>query len=275
MYLRGLDRASAEAALILAAGGEFAFVILDNAMGAQVVPRDVGQAVLVSATLTMFLIPGLAALGARLGRKAAVKTTEAPPGEGPVGEGRAGEPDRVGPEPAGQVLVIGHGRVGKLVGDMLSRHDLSWIAIDRDARLVEQGRRDGARIYYGDASRLELLERCGLATARAVVVTMDAPEAAEAVVAAARGARPDLTIVARARDARHAARLYELGASDAVPETIEASLQLSEAVLVDIGVPMGLVIASIHERRDEYRKVLNRPDALGGRRRRLRDASLR
>lgn len=263
-------RASAEAALILAAGGEFAFVILDNAMGAQVVPRDVGQAVLVSATLTMFLIPGLAALGARLGRRAAVKTTEAP-----ASDGATGEPDRVGPEPAGQVLVIGHGRVGKLVGDMLSRHDLSWIAIDRDARLVEQGRRDGARIYYGDASRLELLERCGLATARAVVVTMDAPEAAEAVVAAARGARPDLTIVARARDARHAARLYELGASDAVPETIEASLQLSEAVLVDIGVPMGLVIASIHERRDEYRKVLNRPDALGGRRRRLRDASLR
>ena len=52
-----------------------------------------------------------------------------------------------------------------------------------------------------------------------------------------------------------------------MPETIEASLQLSEAVLVDIGIPMGLVIASIHERRDEFRKELNRPDALGGRRR--------
>jgi len=259
-------RASAEAALILAAGGEFAFVILDNAIGAQVVPRAVGQAVLVSATLTMFLIPALAALGARLGRKAAAT---------PTAEAPAGGPDRVGPEPSGQVLVVGYGRVGKLVCDMLSRHDLSWIAVERDARLVEQGRRDGSRIYYGDASRLELLERCGLATARAVVVTMDAPEAAEAVVAAAREARPDLAIVARARDARHAARLYELGATDAVPETIEASLQLSEAVLVDIGVPMGLVIASIHERRDEYRKALNRPDALGGRRRRLRDATLR
>ncbi len=264
-------RASAEAALILAAGGEFAFVILDNAMGAQVVPRAVGQAVLVSATLTMFLIPVLAALGARLGRKVPVARTS----EAPLGQGQADEPDRVGPEPSGQVLVIGYGRVGKLVGDMLGRHDLPWIAVERDARLVEQGRRDGRRIYYGDASRLELLERCGLATARAVVVTMDAPEAAEAVVAAARGARPELSIVARARDARHAARLYELGATDAVPETIEASLQLSEAVLVDIGVPMGLVIASIHERRDEYRKVLNRPDALGGRRRRLRDTSLR
>jgi CPA2 family monovalent cation:H+ antiporter-2 len=104
---------------------------------------------------------------------------------------------------------------------------------------------------------------------------MDSPEAAEAVVATARQLRPDLTIVARARDARHAARLYELGATDAVPETVEASLQLSEAALVDIGIPMGLVIASIHEKRDEFRKALNRPDALGGRRRRLRDAAAR
>lgn len=268
--LMGLNRRAAiEAALILAAGGEFAFVLLDNAMSAQVVPPAIGQAVLVSATLTMFLIPGLAALGGYLGRRnAPLPVSETPPSS-------ANEPDRVGPEPAGQVLVIGYGRVGKLVGDMLGRHDLPWIAVERDARLVEQGRRDGARIYYGDASRLELLERCGLATARAVVVTMDAFEVAEAVVAAARGARPDVPIVVRARDARHAARLYELGATDAVPETIEASLQLSEAVLVDIGVPMGLVIASIHERRDEYRQKLNRPDALGGRRRRLRDASLR
>jgi CPA2 family monovalent cation:H+ antiporter-2 len=275
--LMGLNkRAGIEAALILAAGGEFAFVLMDNAIGAEVVSRNVGQAVLVSATLTMFLIPGLAALGGYLGRKSAPATiSEAPPGEPSAPQSTPREPDRVGPEPQGQVLVIGYGRVGKLVGDMLDRHDLPWIAIDREARLVEQGRREAHKIYYGDASRLELLERCGLATARAVVVTMDAFEVAEAVVAAARGARPDVPIVVRARDARHAARLYELGATDAVPETIEASLQLSEAVLVDIGVPMGLVIASIHERRDEYRKVLNRPDALGGRRRRLRDASLR
>jgi CPA2 family monovalent cation:H+ antiporter-2 len=102
---------------------------------------------------------------------------------------------------------------------------------------------------------------------------MDDPEGAEAVVATAREINPALTIVARARDARHAKRLYDLGASDAVPETIEASLQLSEAVLVDIGIPMGLVIASIHERRDEFRKELNNPGALGGRRRSLRKPS--
>lgn len=261
--LMGLSgRAAIETALTLAAGGEFAFVILDNAMEASVVSDQVGQAVLVAATLTMFLIPLLAGLGARLARKAAAPVSEAP--EMPE--------EHQGEEPKGRVLVVGYGRVGRLVGDMLDRHDLPWIAIDRDPGFVQQGRRNGHRVYFGDASRVELLERCGLDYAKAVVVTMDSPEAAEAVVSVAREHRPDLTIVARARDARHAARLYDLGATDAVPETIEASLQLSEAVLVDIGVPMGLVIASIHERRDEYRKVLNRPDALGGRRKRLRDA---
>jgi hypothetical protein len=79
----------------------------------------------------------------------------------------------------------------------------------------------GKRVYYGDASRPDYLRRCGLETARAVVVTMDSP-----------------TLVARARDAAHARALHGLGVNDAVPETIEASLQLSEAVLVDLGVPM-------------------------------------
>jgi CPA2 family monovalent cation:H+ antiporter-2 len=260
--LMGLsNRAAIEAALTLAAGGEFAFVILDNAMGANVVSSRIGQAVLVAATLTMFLIPFLSGIGGRLARKTVATVSEAPD-----------VPEHQGEEPLGRVLVVGYGRVGRMVGEMLDRHDLPWIAIDRDPGFVQQGRRNGHRVYFGDASRVELLERCGLDYARAVVVTMDSPDAAEAVVAAARGHRPDLTIVARARDARHAARLYDLGATDAVPETIEASLQLSEAVLVDIGVPMGLVIASIHERRDEYRKVLNRPDALGGKRKRLRDA---
>ena len=78
----------------------------------------------------------------------------------------------------------------------------------------------------------------------------------DAVVAAARGQRTPLLIVARARDAGHAAHLYRMGASDAIPETVEASLQLAEAVLVDIGVPMGPVIASIHEKRAEFQDAI-------------------
>ena len=105
-------------------------------------------------------------------------------------------------------------------------------------------------------TQIELLRRLHLETARALVVTLDDPAAADALVAGARAERAELLIVARARDARHAAHLYRIGASHAVPETIEASLQLSEAVLVDIGVPMGPVIASIHEERDALQATI-------------------
>ncbi|MBN9319862.1 MAG: potassium transporter TrkA [Caulobacterales bacterium 68-7] len=253
-------RPALESALLLAGGGEFAFVVLNTAMGEGIVDRGLGQTILVASTLSMFCIPLLALAGARLAGRPA---EGAAPSEAPEGKAEA--------EVQEAVVVVGYGRVGKLVGDMLSRHDIAWVAAERDPKLIEAGRRAGHDVFFGDATRVEFLRRCGLDTARALVVTMDNPEGAEAIVAAAREARPDLTVVARARDARHAKRLYELGATDAVPETIEASLQLSEAVLVDIGTPMGLVIASIHERRDEYRKALNRPDALGARGRRARD----
>ena len=249
-------RSAIEAALLLAGAGEFAFVILGQAMDQGIVDRTVGQTALVAATLSMFSIPFLAQLSLRLGGRK-VAPTELP--QEADGE-RPSDP---------RVLVVGYGRVGRLVGDMLKRHDLRWVAAELDPRLVEQGRRAGEQIYFGDAARAEFLMRCGLADAPALVVTMDDPEGVEAIVAVARELRPDLTIVARARDARHAQRLYDLGATDAVPETVEASLQLSEAVLVEIGVPMGLVIASIHERRDEFRKALNRPESLGGRSRRF------
>ncbi|MFM9153058.1 MAG: potassium transporter TrkA, partial [Methylocystis sp.] len=87
--------------------------------------------------------------------------------------------------------------------------------------------------------------------------------------------REELIIVARARDARHATELYRLGASDAIPETIEASLQLAETVLVDIGVPMGHVIASIHEKRDEFRKMLQPRNEQARARQRARRSSPR
>mgnify|MGYP003385783728 CR=1 FL=1 len=252
------SRSAIEAALLLAGAGEFAFVILGQAMNQGIVARLAGQTVLVAATLSMFAIPLLAQLGLRLsGRRVAPPV---PPREPESETGAAGA----------KVMVIGYGRVGRLVGDMLSRHDLSWVAADQNPKLVEQGRRAGRLIYFGDASRAEFLIQCGLAEASALVVTMDDPEGAEMIVSVARELRPDLTIVARARDARHAQRLYELGATDAVPETVEASLQLSEAVLVEIGVPMGLVIASIHERRDEFRKALNRPESAVDRARRFR-----
>jgi CPA2 family monovalent cation:H+ antiporter-2 len=226
-------------------------------MDQKLVARGTGEAILVAATLSMTCIPLLAALGARIGGRR-ISPSELPAETDGATDGAAAEA-------APHVIICGYGRVGKLVGEMLRRHDIPWVAAEMDPRLVEAARRGGEAIFFGDASRAEFLLRCGLGDAPALVVTMDDPDGAEAIVATARQLRGNLTIVARARDARHAQRLYDLGATDAVPETVEASLQLSEALLVEIGVPMGLVIASIHERRDEFRKALNRPEALGGR----------
>ncbi|ACL60305.1 cation:proton antiporter [Methylobacterium nodulans] len=245
-----LSRAVAvETALLLGAGGEFAFVLIGSALGAGLVPEGLGQAALIVTTVTMVMIPALAALARRLGgridrRALAQEVTAEPPPE----------------KQQGRVIVAGYGRVGRLVGEMLARHKVPYLALDMDAARVSEQRRLGNPVYFGDSANPELLRRCGIASARALVVTLDAPRSVEAVVAAARAERPDLTIVARARDARHATALYDLGVDDAVPETIEASLQLSEAVLVDVGVPMGLVIASIHERRDEFRALLKRKE---------------
>lgn len=252
-------RAAAEAALLLAAGGEFAFVLLGQAMASHLIDPVAAQSAMVAATLSMAATPLLAAFGARL---AGAPFT---PRNLPVA------PEAEGAAP--KVIVAGYGRIGRLVGEMLNQHQIPWVAAEQDQRLVEVGRRTGERVFFGDAARPEFLMSAGLGEAAALVVTMDNPEGAETIVEVARQMRTDLTVVARARDARHAKRLYELGATDAVPETVEASLQLSEAVLVELGVPMGLVIASIHARRDAFRAELNRPEALGGRRRSRRPIS--
>ncbi|MCJ2023757.1 cation:proton antiporter [Methylobacterium sp. J-067] len=243
----GLSRAVAlEAALLLGPGGEFAFVLIGGAMVTGLVPEEVGAAALIVTTVTMILIPALASLGRRIGRHAATTARGTVTAE-PL-------PEKV----ENRVIIAGYGRVGRQVGEMLARHRIPYLALDSDAARVAEQRRTGAPVYFGDSGNVEILRRSGIDTARALVVTLDTPRSVEEAVMAARSERPDLTIVARARDARHATALYELGVDDAVPETIEASLQLSEAVLVDVGVPMGLVIASIHERRDEYRTLLKK-----------------
>lgn len=121
---------------------------------------------------------------------------------------------------------------------------------------MTRDRREGHEVYYGDAADPTFLEACGLARAAGVIITIHTQSAIDEVVSHVRTLRPDILIVSRARDAAHASHLYSLGATDAVPETIEASLQLSEAALIGLGRPTGLVIASIHEKRDEIRRTL-------------------
>ena len=237
--------ASIETATLLAPCGEFAFVILTVALGYGLITRELTVVLLTSVSLTMALIPATAKFGRWLARR------NTPP---------AAVDPALALMPASdtnvKALVVGYGRVGQLIGEMLAQHNVSFIAVDREPRLVANARRDGKPVYFGDVRQLDFLRNCGLDTAKAAIITIRTQSEIDAIVQALRTSYPKLVIVARAKDANHARHLYEIGVTDAVPETIEASLQLSEAALVGLGVPTGLVIASIHEKRDVFRNDL-------------------
>ena len=251
-------RSAIEAALVLGPAGEFAFVILSTGLVEGLASPELTRKAILAATLSMFTVPLLAVLARALTRQAA------PPADV---ETQGLSPSADVPAPDGAVLIVGFGRVGRLIGELLVEHDQKFVALDADPASVRSGRAEGHEVYYGDAARPDMLSACGLESARALIVTMDSPTKVDEVVKTARALRPDLILIARARDDHHAARLYALGVTDAVPETTEASLQLAENTLVDLGVPMGLVLASIHERRDGFRKAFQAaaPDGRGAR----------
>jgi Kef-type K+ transport system membrane component KefB/voltage-gated potassium channel Kch len=236
-----------ETALLLGPGGEFAFVAMAAAVSAGVVTQILSDAVLIIVSLSMAAIPVLDYLSRPLSRRILRATPEMPM-ELPPGDSEA------------RVVIAGFGRVGHLIGKMLEEHDIPYIAVDTDPQLVAKERKAGKPIYYGDASRPEFLRACNINHVQVIAVTMDQPKKVEDVTLAARAERADIKIIARARDDRHAVKLYGLGVTEAVPETIEASLQLGESVLVGAGVAMGLAIASVHEQRDVFRKMLGRPN---------------
>ena len=242
-----------ETGLLLGPGGEFAFVGIGMAAAVGLVDTRLASLVLTVTSVTMALTPLLSVGARRIGsRLRAGKAVDPELSARPIGG-------------QGHAIVVGYGRVGKVVCALLRQHGISYIVADVDAATVTRDRRDGHDVFYGDAADPRFLETCGLATAAGVIITIHTARVIDEVVAHVRAMRPDVLIVSRARDEGHARHLYALGATDAVPETIEASLQLSEAALVGLGVATGFAIASIHEKRDEIRHTLQEAAQEAGR----------
>ena len=240
--------AAAEAALLLASPGETTLIVLGIAVAAGLVGTVDAAFWQTVTALGMTVTPLLARLG-----QLAMHRLERRDGALPQIE--------VTPDGPGTVI-IGFGRVGRLVAEMLQAHGRRFVAVDADVDCVAAGRSDGFPVIYGDVVRAELVERLHLHQAEALVLTMDDPPLSVRIAERVRELAPGLTLIARARDPQHAAELYRAGVTDAVPETLESSLQLSEAVLVDLGVAMGPVIASIHEKRDQLRQSIRAEAAL-------------
>ncbi|MFD1611997.1 cation:proton antiporter [Sphingomonas tabacisoli] len=236
--------ASLQTGILMASPSETTLIVLAAAAQAGLIRTETAAFWQIVTALGLTLTPLLARVGRDLGRRLE-RTVEEP----------------IEPTSPGTVI-IGFGRVGQMVADMLKAHGKPYIAIESDIDAVAAARKQGYPVKFGDASRADIIDRLRLGHADALILTMDDPVLSVNLTRRVRGWVPDLTIVARARDIDHAAELYRAGATDAVPETLESSLQLSEAVLVDLGVAMGPVIASIHEKRDELRREIKQAGEL-------------
>ena len=236
--------AAFQTAILMASPSETTLIVLGAASLAGLISQPTAAFWQTVTALGLTLTPLLARVGRDIARRLEMG------GDEPLQEGSPG------------TVVIGFGRVGRMVADMLRAHDKPFIAVESDIDTVAAARRDGYPVLFGDASRPDFIDRLRLGHADALILTMDDPVLSVQLTRRVRGWVPELTIVARARDVDHAAELYRAGATDAVPETLESSLQLSEAVLVDLGVAMGPVIASIHAKRDELRREIKQAGAL-------------
>jgi len=232
---------SAQVGLGLGQGGEFAFVLFSLAMTLGVLPSPIGQLGLVVVAVSMATTPFLLSAGKRLA-KALAK---------PVG----GEALRQMADDAhdlkGHVIIAGFGRVGQTVARLLEAQRLPYIAFDLELSRVAEGRARGLPIHYGDASRSEVLKAAGIDRARAAVVTLDQPLAAERAVAGIRRVSPMLDIHARARDHTHQLHLQAAGATHVVPEMVEGSLHLGGGVLRSLGRPAEEIAGLLAEFRIE------------------------
>jgi CPA2 family monovalent cation:H+ antiporter-2 len=232
---------AAETGVLMASPSETTLIVLASASAAQLIAPETAAFWQIVTAIGLTVTPLLAKLGRFAGRRAAGHE---------LTDKMDASLDMAAP---GQVVILGFGRVGQMVADLLDVHDKDYLAIDSDIDGVSGARSEGYDVIFGDVAHPELLGRLKEREPSAFILTMDNPVLVNRLARQLREMFPDLPIVARARDTTHAAELYKAGVTDAVPETLEASLQLSEAALVDLGVPMGPVIASIHEKRDQLR----------------------
>lgn len=245
--------ASMEMGLLLGQGGEFAFVVVAMALTFALLPADTAQFMLIVVGATMFLTPLIARAGQKLNDFLSHR--------GPENSDTVDEPDA---DTSGHVVIVGYGRTGQLLADLLDRQQVPHVGLDLYRQRVAELQARGAPVFLGDASRRAMLDKMRLTHAAALAVCTDDPGATKHIISAARRDFPDVPILARARDPEHAAELLELGASDVIPEVLESGLQMGQTLLQQLGVPLAAAREVIDVERFERIQALSENAAKSG-----------
>jgi Kef-type K+ transport system membrane component KefB/voltage-gated potassium channel Kch len=216
-------RGALAVATALAQGGEFAFVLLTFTVGAGVIGAELAALLTAAIAVSMALTPVAMILYERV---AALMDAAIPDVTPDIGDFDEGEPD---------IIIAGFGRFGQVTGRLLAANGFKSTVLDSDIEQIELLRRFGRRVHYGDATRLDLLRQAGADHARMLIVALDDREKTVELVETARKAFPNLTILARAWDRRHAYDLLSNGADAVERETFESALALGSTALQKLG----------------------------------------
>ena len=238
-----------EGGLLLGQGGEFAFIVVGQAVASRLLAPDVGQFMMLVVACSMFATPLAARLGRRYGDWWQRRHPLAAAAAAPVPQ-------------ANHVIIVGFGRIGRMLAQILESQGIAYVAIDNDPQLVAQLPGQAGHLHFGDAARGELLHRVSAQHAAAIVLTMDHPASALHAARAIRHDYPQVQLFARARDEAHAQALLRAGASFVVPETLESGLQLSESVLSCLGFPAPAAAQVIQQERQRRIVGMQEKDAV-------------
>ena len=211
--------------LLLAQGGEFAFVVFQAAAGARVLKAETASLLIGAVALSMLLSPLLLVLLDRLLLRRFATLRKAP------AAAEISEPQEA------PVLIAGFGRYGQIVARVMLAQGVPATVLDHSVEILEVARTFGYRVFYGDATRLDLLRMAGAGQARVLVVAVDDPEQSLKIVALAHKHFPQLAVVARARDLTHWNALRDLGVTNVQRELFESSLLSARSVLELMGLP--------------------------------------
>lgn len=236
-------------ALVLAVGGEFGFALLAVALGNEVIASELGQIVLTAVLFSLLVAPFLIRWNAVIAQRlCGVSSGHEPPG-GP------------GPEAAvaglhGHVIICGYGRIGQSVARLLDRNGLRFAALDLDLARVKDAHTAGEAVFYGDAGEQGMLEALGLERARLVVISHGDVAASLRSLEHVRAVRPDVPVLVRTADDTHEQALQRAGATQVVPEMLEAGLMIATHALLLMEVPRTRVLREVQEQRATRYRLL-------------------
>jgi CPA2 family monovalent cation:H+ antiporter-2 len=236
--------------IALAQGGEFGFALLSLAFSAGLMPESYSQVILASIVISMAITPTMIRYNGVIAKKLFAESYM-------VARDQIEQDIKTTAKDLNNhVIICGYGRIGQNIARFLERENIQHLALDLDPVRVREAKEAGELVYYGDSTHGEILEAAGLMNARVLVISYDEFNAAMKVLSLAKQLRPDLPVLVRTRDDSHLDQLQEAGATEIVPETLEASLMLSSHLMLLLDVPMRRIVGHIQQARSDRYQIL-------------------